>query len=116
MAVDAEAIAQVCHEANRAYCLAVGDDSQPRWEDAPQWQRDSAVAGVQLHLEKPMTPRESHEAWMAHKQAEGWVYGERKDADAKTHPCMVPYDDLPDEQRRKDELFGAVVSALGGDQ
>ncbi len=108
-------IARVCHEANRAYCLALGDDSQPRWEDAPDWQRDSAVAGVRLHLDEPMTPRESHEAWMAHKAAEGWVYGDTKDAEAKTHPCMAPYDQLPLEQRRKDELFGAVVSALRGE-
>lgn len=45
-----EQIARVCHEVNRAYCQALGDDSQPAWEDAPQWQRDSALLGVQLLL------------------------------------------------------------------
>jgi len=37
-----------------------------------------------------------------------------KDAKAKTHPCMVDYDQLPAEQRRKDELFGAAVRGAAG--
>jgi hypothetical protein len=40
------------------------------------------------------------------------VYGEVKDAVAKTHPCMVPYDDLPEFQRKKDALFLAIVRVL----
>ncbi|WP_018865117.1 RyR domain-containing protein [Thioalkalivibrio sp. ARh3] len=107
-----EDIARVAHEANRAYCLSIGDDSQPTWEDAPEWQRDSAVAGVIAHLERDLTPEESHESWMRHKAEDGWVYGEEKDPEAKTHPCMVPYEQLPEEQQAKDALFSAVVSAL----
>ena len=45
-----EHIARVCHEVNRAYCEALGDTSQPAWEDAPEWQRKSAMKGVELHL------------------------------------------------------------------
>ena len=43
---DAEYIAKVCHEVNRAYCMSQGDGSQPRWEDAPDWQKQSAISGV----------------------------------------------------------------------
>jgi hypothetical protein len=43
---------------------------------------------------------------------EGWVYGETKDPVAKTHPCLVAYNDLPIEQQVKDHLFRAVVKAL----
>lgn len=46
-------IARVAHEVNRAYCQSLGDKSQARWEEAPQWQRDSAVAGVKFHQEHP---------------------------------------------------------------
>jgi hypothetical protein len=35
-------VARVCHEANRAYCQTLGDNSQPAWDDAPEWQKDSA--------------------------------------------------------------------------
>jgi len=57
---------------------------------------------------------------MKQKRDDGWVYGEVKDPERKTHPCMVPYDDLPIEQRAKDTLFGAtvrgVLGLLDGDQ
>src|SRR5437879_1359495 len=41
-----EQVAKICHEANRAYCETIGDNSQPTWEKAPQWQKDSAINGV----------------------------------------------------------------------
>jgi hypothetical protein len=108
-------IAQVAHEVNRAYCLSIGDDSQPAWADAPDWRRESCRAGVQAHLDHPdLTPSQSHELWMAHREAEGWVYGIEKDPEAKTHPCMVAYEDLPQELRSKDYIFKAVVEALKG--
>jgi hypothetical protein len=106
-------IARVCHEVNRAYCTSQGDHSQPTWEDAPDWQRESAMAGVAAIIANPdTTPEQSHEGWMAQKEADGWTYGETKDAELKTHPCFRPYAELPLAQRTKDYLFGAVVRAL----
>lgn len=58
------------------------------------------------------TPAQTHEQWLAHKQADGWVYGDVKDPRAKTHPCMVPYADLPPSQRAKDAIFVGVVRAV----
>lgn len=111
--MNAEQIARVAHEVNRAYCQALGDHNQPAWEDAPQWQRDSAVLGVQLHTENPDAgPQASHDSWMAQKAAEGWVWGQRKLPDLKVHPCMVPFDALPREQQAKDYIFRGVVHAL----
>ena len=108
-----EQIAKVCHEVNRAYCEALGDSSQVPWDLAPQWQKDSAMMGVELHLgNHEAGPQASHECWMAQKLAEGWVYGEVKDEAAKTHPCMVSFDDLPKEQQAKDFIFRGVVLAL----
>lgn len=108
-----ETIAATAHNVNRAYCMGLGDFSQPTWEDAPQWQKDSAMAGVKAILDNPdTTPKQSHENWYRHKEAEGWVYGDVKDPEAKTHPCMVPYEQLPKDQQAKDYLFGAVVRSL----
>lgn len=105
-----EQIAQVCHEANKGYCAAIGDNSQKTWEEAEQWQRDSAIKGVLYFLTNPNAPESAqHDAWMADKVADGWVYGEVKDAQAKTHPCIVPFIELPLEQRLKDSLFQSVV-------
>lgn len=106
-------IARVCHEANRAYCEALGDYSQVEWINAPQWQVDSAIKGVELHSEHhDAGPQASHESWLAQKVADGWIYGETKDAEAKTHPCMVPFDDLPPAQQAKDFIFRGIVLAL----
>jgi len=105
-------IAAVCHEANRRFCLTIGDASQPSWEDAPEWQRQSAMNGVKFHLANPDAgPSGSHENWLKEKLETGWKYGPVKDPEKKEHPCCVPYDQLPPEQRRKDALFIAVVNA-----
>lgn len=105
-------IARVCHEANRAYCQSLGDDSQLPWDSAPEWQRLSAVDGVR-HAEDPNAKAEdSHKSWLAGKQRDGWKYGPVKDPDRKEHPCMVPFEELPPEQQRKDVLFLAVARAL----
>lgn len=107
------AIAKVCHEANRAYCLTIGDDSQAPWEQAPQWQKDSAVSGVQFHLANPDAgPEASHNQWLAEKERTGWKYGPVKDAEKKEHPCFVSFGDLPVTQQKKDVLFRAIVHAL----
>lgn len=104
-----ENIARTCHEANRAFCVSQGDTTQPHWEDAPEWQKESARAGVRLHLHSYASVEQSHESWMKQKVDDGWVYGETKDAEKKTHPCIVPYEKLPSEQRFKDYLFRSIV-------
>lgn len=110
-----ERAARAAHNVNAEYCQALGDTSQPDWEDAPAWQRESAMAGVRAIAQNPgITPSKQHELWMEIKAAEGWVYGETKDPEAKTHPCMVPYNKLPIDQRAKDYLFGIVVRGVLG--
>lgn len=106
-------IAMVCHEANRALCAAIGDTSQPPWSNAPDWQRESAFKGVEFHLNNPRASASaSHDSWMAQKVADGWVYGPEKDATAKTHPCIVPFHQLPLRQQTKDYVFKAIVHAV----
>ena len=105
--------AYAAHEANRVLCLALGDNSQPKWADAPDWQRISAVKGVEMIVANPATtPEQSHEGWLSEKSATGWKYGPVKNPETKEHPCFVPYGQLPENQRLKDEMFGLVVRAV----
>lgn len=106
-------IAMVCHETNRAYCVAIGDNTQKSWDEAEQWQKISALNGVNFAIANPnLSPTDQHNAWSNDKLKDGWVYGEIKDVEKKTHPCLVPYDELPVEQQFKDKLFRAVVISL----
>jgi hypothetical protein len=108
--MEVRAIARLCHEVNKAYCESIGDHSQVSWEEAPEWQQNSAIDGVMFIKASPdTTPEDSHKNWLAHKVKDGWVYGPVKDVEKKEHPCMVPYEELPLEQRVKDYLFRAVV-------
>ncbi|EPZ5817790.1 RyR domain-containing protein [Klebsiella pneumoniae] len=107
-----ESVARIAHEVNRAYCQSIGDDSQPAWEDAPEWQRESAINGVAFHLKNDATPEQSHANWLEQKAREGWKYGPVKDVEKKEHPCFCSYGELPAEQRAKDYLFRGVVNSF----
>src|SRR5260221_10767750 len=84
-----ELIARICHETNRAWCEAIGDHSQKPWDQAEDWQRESAIAGVKFALRNCLAPESAqHDAWMADKLRAGWRYGPVKDADKKEHPAF----------------------------
>lgn len=105
--------AEAAHEMNRMWCLLHGDMSQVPWGNVPTWQAVSAIDGVKAIVEgRVKGPEDSHKNWMQHKTAAGWVYGEEKDPEKKTHPCMVPYAELSAEQRVKDTFFWTVVRAF----
>jgi len=47
----------------------------------------------------------THDVWAATRIAEGWVYGPKRDDDAKEHPCLVPYADLPESEKVYDRTI-----------
>lgn len=106
--MDNRILVQAAHEMNRIYCIAIGDETQQHWEYAPNWQKNSAIKGVEGVLNGD-TPEETHQSWLNEKTTTGWSYGPVKDSDKKEHPCMVPYEELPVEQQLKDEVFMTTV-------
>ena len=107
----AEACARAAHEANNVYNAAIGDPLSPAWDALTEAQRNGAIGGAK-HALAGGTAADSHALWMESRVAEGWTYGAVKDFAAKTSPCLVPYAELPEVQRRKDALFQAVVRAV----
>lgn len=106
-------IARICHQSNKAYCEQHGDNSQVDWDDAPAAIRNSAIREVEFRIANTNGGYSAqHESWLQDKIAAGWVYGEVKDAELKTHPCMVDWQDLPLYQQVKDRLFCSIVDAL----
>lgn len=111
-----EDIARLAHNVNYVYCLHLEDLTARTWDDAPDWQKQSAIAGVEFVLKSirqgvQVAPWAAHVSWANQKVKDGWVYGEVKDPEKKTHPCLVPWEQLPAEQKVKDKLFIAVVEA-----
>lgn len=108
-----EALAEVCHETNRGYSIALGDRSHPVWDSASSWHKDSMIKGVEKVLAGEVrNPREAHESWMMSKLKSGWTYGDEHNPEAKTHPNLVPYGHLDDRNKLKDYLFTGIVFLL----
>lgn len=105
-------VAKMCHEVNRAYCAALGDMSQVPWEQAPQWQVDATLAGIDDIRNNPtLTPEQVWQAWSKTKRDAGWVWGPVKDAAQKTHPDLVDrYGELPVSTQAKDAILRAITT------
>lgn len=121
-----EILAAACHSAWYGYAvLALGEPGEP-WESAPKWQKTSMRDAidfwdVECAAMRDDTPLEekirilaplSHVNWMEHKKSEFWVFGKEKDPVKKTHPCIVPYEELSHDQKMKDEVVLQAYLAL----
>lgn len=43
-----------------------------------------------------------HEVWAQTRISQGWTYGEERNDSKKTHPCLIPYEELPESEREYD--------------
>jgi len=103
-------VAKLAHEVNRAYREAIGEEPGPKWEELDAETQRSTQNGVIYRIAHPeSTPRAMHANWSQLRIDCGWKYGPEKNIEKKEHPCLVPYAELPEAQRVKDNLFMAVV-------
>jgi ryanodine receptor 2 len=52
----------------------------------------------------------AHELWALNRLRQGWTYGSSRDDDRKQHPCLVPYDQLPESEKEYDRI--AAIQTL----
>lgn len=61
--------------------------------------------------------RNAHEVWARERLADGWTYGPSRDDVRKEHPCLVPYDELPESEKKYDRSTSLetlkAIRALG---
>lgn len=62
---------------------------------------DTSSVAVPKELEElgGFLAKNTHEVWAQQRMKDGWTYGEMRDADRKTHPDLVPYEELPDSEK-----------------
>ena len=110
-------IAVECHKANNELLVANGQEPQPEWKDLSQDQKWVGIKSVERIMSNPkITSEDIHIEWMNNKKKQGWVYGEVKDEDKKTHPCLVDYKDLSDLDKMKDSIFIDTVLKYMGEE
>jgi hypothetical protein len=108
-------VAMVVHTAVNAYAQLLGEKAVA-WEDLPAPNRKGVINSIERIVHGDIGgPVGCHDAWLTFMTENGWTFGETKDYEAKTHPQLKPWSELPAEQRRKDFLFHAVVKALTRD-
>jgi hypothetical protein len=49
-----------------------------------------------------MLAKNAHEVWAAQRIKDGWSYGVVRDDAAKKHPCLRPYEELPESEKEYD--------------
>jgi len=61
--------------------------------------------------------KNTHEVWAALRRAEGWTHGPKRDDAQKKHPCLIPYEQLPESEKEYDRKAALetlkVILALG---
>ena len=63
--------------------------------------KDVMLSGNLGLLVEPMA-KNVHEVWASSRISQGWTYGEQRNDEMKTHPCLVPYEELPEEEKEYD--------------
>lgn len=107
-------IARVVHEAVRAIQVEQADPTIPvaaPFDEITDEMKQSIIEGI-AGVRAGNSPEESHEGWVKFKVDHGWKRGPVKDEEAKEHPLIVPYAELPQSQKVKDLIFVAIVAAL----
>ena len=95
-----EFIAQVRHAVWVGFQIGVGQDYNIEMNED---QRESLYDGIDYaDNNSNRTPENNHENWMKEKIKQGWVYGPIKSFEKKEHPDLVPFNELPEIEQRKD--------------
>ncbi len=100
-------IAKLVHHVNNHICALNGEQTMA-WEDLPAHMRDGLITTINGNE----TARQAHESWMKNRLENGWKLGPVKSIEDKISPCLIPYDELPYEQRIKDTVRCAIIEFL----
>lgn len=82
----------------------------PLWDDREEAFKAQLrdVIERQCGPDRKSSPEELHDDWVLAYVKMGWTYGPERDAEKKTHPDMVPYGDLQQQEQDKDAVFVAL--------
>lgn len=103
--------AEFVYDGARLAAIAAGAPIVPVvWKEREEAFRSQFLNVIERQCgpQRSQSPEELHGSWMQAYFAMGWVYGEKHDREAKTHPDLVPYAQLGQLERDKDAVFVAL--------
>ncbi len=110
-----EFIARMCHDVNRVYSSSINDNLEScLWDDLDKAEQQSVIGGVRYVAQHngELTPKMMHDEWVNDKRRRGWVYGAAKNYKNKTHPNLMPYNQIHKTQQAKDEMFLTICQSF----
>jgi len=113
--LDVNEITKIIYEATRFEAKWSGRSIVPEpWEERDEAFRNQMTKVVEEYfkMDKLPTPEEAHDSWVKAYEKMGWKYGEKRDPVFKTHPDMVPFNELSLDEREKDAIFLAFIYVL----
>lgn len=63
---------------------------------------DDVVLSEDILKLSELISKNTHEVWSQNRINEGWAYGETRDDIKKLHPCLIPYEELPESEKDYD--------------
>jgi RyR domain len=96
------------YEAARLQAQAMDAPIVPEpWEQRDAAFRDQFLDVIDMMCgpDRKSSPEELHDDWVRAYEAMGWKHGPKRDPEAKTHPDMVPFDELGFREQIKDAVF-----------
>lgn len=103
--------AEFVYEGARLAAVAAGAPIIPApWAEREEPFREQfyEVIDRQCGPRRSADPEALHDDWVMAYATMGWTHGEVYDPTAKTHPDMVPYDQLGQLEQDKDSVFVAL--------
>lgn len=111
MTITIDKLGEMCYEQNRVISLELGEPDLGNWDNLSQEIKDSIINGIMNILKNPgISPEENHENWLKYKRAEGWAYGKEQDSENKISKYLLPWSELTDLQKQKDEIFINIIN------
>ena len=111
--MNTEQIAQIVHTAVNTFRLTIGEEDLGTWENLDEDRKQLTRNAVTRTVEYPnISPEDQHEIWAKEKREQGWTYGAEKCPKNLTHPSLIPYEQLSENEKIKDKLVTNTIKAF----